>query len=178
MIDDAHMRSMRGLYAAKGFRNGLMLAIGAALPERARALSYLAFERTLFLLEGGHIHVQLPASALKMLERLKLRSDGRDTVFRNQRLHTALLEYRTMYRPLFDDGDCLFPSMKSAGTAIAEGHIGKLTGEPNADGIRYTNSHSPSSRQCGNRGGRESRRRDLRGGVASAPSRHRDHLAI
>lgn len=128
LIDDAHMRSMRGLYAAKGFRNGLMLAIGAALPERARALSYLAFERTLFLLEGGHIHVQLPASALKMLERLKLRSDGRDTVFRNQRLHTALLEYRTMYRPLFDDGDCLFPSMKSAGTAIAEGHIGKLTG--------------------------------------------------
>jgi integrase len=48
--------------------------------------------------------------------------------FRNARLHAALCEYRAMYRPLFDDGDCLFPSMKARGMAISEAQIGRLTG--------------------------------------------------
>jgi integrase len=128
LIDGARKRPMRGLHAAKDFRNGLILAVGTSLPERARALSCLAFEQSLFLLEAGHIHIRLPASALKMLERLKPGSDGRDTVFRNARLHAALCEYRAMYRPLFDDGDCLFPSMKARGMAISEAQIGRLTG--------------------------------------------------
>lgn len=127
-IGDASGRPMRGVHAARDFRNGLILAIGAALPERARALSYLAFDQSLVLLEDGHIHIRLPARALKMLERLKLRSDGRDTVFRNPRLHAALCEYRAMYRPLFDDGNCLFPSMKAPGMAVSEAQIGRLAG--------------------------------------------------
>jgi integrase len=128
LIDEARRRPMRGLHAAKDFRNGLILAVGTSLPERARAVSCLAFDQSLFLPEAGHIHIRLPASALKILERLKPGSDGRDTVFRNARLHAALCEYRAVYRPLFDDGNCVFPSMKAQGTAISEAQIGRLTG--------------------------------------------------
>jgi integrase len=49
-------------------------------------------------------------------------------VFRNEGLATALQEYRGDFRPLFDDGDCLFPSMLSPGAAISEGQIGVLVG--------------------------------------------------
>ena len=127
-IAAARARPMRGLHAARDFRNGLLLAVGSALPERARALSWLAFDRSLFLLDDGHIHIRLPASGLKMLQRLKPSSDGRDTLFQNARLHAALGEYRALYRPLFDEGACLFPSMKAPGMSISEAQIGRLVG--------------------------------------------------
>lgn len=128
LIEAAGSRSVRGLHAAKDFRNGLILAIGTALPQRARALSALAFGSTLWLLDARTIHVRIPAHMLKLPEAAK---DGPpfDVVFRNDRLAAALTEYRCSYRPLFDDGSCLFPSMHATGQTITEGQIGRLAGD-------------------------------------------------
>ena len=48
----ARARELRGIRSAKEFRNGVLLAMVAALPQRARALSSLEFGRTLALTDG------------------------------------------------------------------------------------------------------------------------------
>lgn len=128
MIGAAQAQPMRGVGAATTFRNGLILAVGAALPERARALSWLEFDRTLVLLDDTHIHVTLPGQALKGPEARKARA-GYDVVFQNPRLAMALHAYRAEYRPLFDDGLHLFPSVHGKPGGISSGQLGKLTGD-------------------------------------------------
>jgi integrase len=118
---------MRGIRTTTLFRNGLILAIGAALPERARALTWLEFDRTLTLIDRTHIHVHLPGEALKYAEARKAR-EGYDVVFENAGLTEALHAYRADFRPLFDDGLHLFPSVHGKTGAITSGHLGRLTG--------------------------------------------------
>jgi len=127
-IDEARTRPMRGLHAARQFRNGLILALGTALPQRARALSCLAFDSTLMLLDDQTIRVCIPASMLKLPED---RKEGApfERSFRNAPLVAALQEYRRSFRPIFDDGSALFPSVLSRNEAISEAQIGRLTGD-------------------------------------------------
>lgn len=127
LMGKARSWNPRGLHAARDYRNGLILAIGVALPQRARALSALDFGRTLHLPGGDAIHVRIPA---QMLKRREDRKDGEpfDRLFHNERLAAALEEYRQTFRPLFDDGTWLFPSMIAPRQAISEGQIGCLTG--------------------------------------------------
>lgn len=127
LMAEANARPMRGLEAAKIFRNGLILAVGAALPERARALTWLEFDRTLTLIDRTHIHIDLPGEALKYPEARKAR-EGYDVVFENPGLAEALHAYRTDFRPLFDDGLHLFPSIHGKPGAITSAHLGRLTG--------------------------------------------------
>ncbi|MEP0236232.1 hypothetical protein, partial [Roseibium sp.] len=110
------------------FRNGLVLAVGAALPERARALTWLEFDRTLTLIDRTHINVGLPGEALKYPEARKAH-EGYDVIFENAGLAEALLAYRSIYRPLFDDGLHLFPSVHGKRGAITSAHLGRLTGD-------------------------------------------------
>ena len=128
LMAEAKARPMRGLEAAKIFRNGLIFAVGAALPERARALTWLEFERSLKLIDGSHIHIDLPGEALKYPEARKAQQ-GYDVIFENPGLAGALHAYRADFRPLFDDGLHLFPSVHGKPGAITAAHLGRLTGD-------------------------------------------------
>ncbi|OOY24891.1 hypothetical protein BMI91_00095 [Thioclava sediminum] len=127
LMAEASARPMRGIRTATLFRNGLILAIGAALPERARALTWLEFDRTLTLIDRTHLHVDLPGNALKYPEAGKAQ-EGFDVVFENAGLAEALHAYRSIYRPLFDDGLHLFPSVHGKRGAITSKQLGGLTG--------------------------------------------------
>lgn len=126
-MENARARKVRGLHAAKEFRNGILLALAAALPQRARALSSLEFGRTLDLLGGPAIHIRIPAHMLKLPEDRKA-GEPFECTLTSEKLAAALHEYRAGYRPLFDDGTCLFPSMLARGRAISERQIGLLVG--------------------------------------------------
>jgi hypothetical protein len=138
-MDSARRRKVRGIHAAKDFRNGILLAIAAALPQRARALSALQFDKTLFLLDAYAIEIKIPATMLKLPED---RKDGEPfhRVFSSKKLSTALEEYRRAYRPLFDNGTFLFPSIMSPGASISEKQIGRLVGDmtQEAFGVRVS----------------------------------------
>ncbi len=127
-IDEACARPMRGQHAARQFRNGLILALGTALPQRARALSCLAFDSTLVLLDAETLGVRIPASMLKLPEDRKQGAPF-ERSFRNAPLAAALQEYRQSFRPIFDGGAALFPSVLSRNSAISEAQIGRLTGD-------------------------------------------------
>jgi integrase len=139
LMNDACARSRRGPRAAKEYRNGLLLAIAVALPQRARALSCLAFGRTICLLDDDAIHIRIPARMLKGREDRKA-GEGFDQVFNSKSLSDALLEYQASFRPLLDDSDWLFPSMLSPGAAISEQQIGRLVGDRTEDafGVRVS----------------------------------------
>lgn len=127
LMASARTAPTRGLNASTLYRNGLILSFGIALPQRARALSALAFDRSLHLLDEQRIHVRLSADDLKMLERDR-NGQGFDWTFRNARLHAALREYKRDFRPIFDNGTKLFPSRKIVGGAVSENQIGVLAG--------------------------------------------------
>lgn len=127
IMADARARELRGIRAAKEFRNGVLLAMAAALPQRARALSSLEFGRTLELTDGPAIHIRIPAHMLKLPEDRKS-GEPFERTLSSEKLAAALHEYRAAYRPLFDDGACLFPSMLARNAAISEAQIGRLVG--------------------------------------------------
>jgi integrase len=125
IIETARNAPFIGLHAARDFRNGLLLVLGVSLPQRARALSWLAFDGTLFL-EGDYtIRIHLPGEAIKQRETRKRRKPY-VRVFRNEALWRALDEYRTTYRPLYDNGNWLFPSQLSRTEGVSEKQLGVL----------------------------------------------------
>ncbi len=126
-IENARSSPMRGSDAARQFRNGMILAIGTALPQRARALSCLSFDSSLYLQDDNTVGIRIPASMLKLPEDRKQGAPFERSL-RNPRLATALQEYRQSFRPIFDDGYAVFPSIKSRNTGISEKQIGRLTG--------------------------------------------------
>ncbi|QYX55518.1 hypothetical protein K1T73_10430 [Roseovarius sp. SCSIO 43702] len=128
MMAEAHSRPVRGIRAATTFRNGLILAVGAALPERARALTWLEFDRTLTLIDRTHLLVNLPGEALKYPEARKTQ-ESYAVIFENPGLAEALHAYRADFRPLFDDGLHLFPSVHGKRGAVTAKQIGRLTGD-------------------------------------------------
>lgn len=128
LMQKARSRKMRGLHAAKDFRNGLLLAVAVALPERARALSTLEFDTNLWLVGKESIRIVLPGSALKLPEAQKHMTSV-TFILENPSLAAALIEYRTTYRPLFDDGSCLFPSVHGKTGPVTERHLGRLAGD-------------------------------------------------
>ncbi|WP_299902238.1 hypothetical protein [uncultured Ruegeria sp.] len=127
-IDRARSSRMRGLDAARQFRNGLILAIGTALPQRARALSCLSFDSSLCLRDDDTVGIRIPASMLKLPEDRKQGAPYERSLC-NPRLAAALREYQQLFRPIFDDGSAVFPSIKSRNAAISQNQIGRLTGD-------------------------------------------------
>jgi len=124
----ARARRTRGVRAALDFRNGILLATGISLPQRARALSALEFERTLTLLDKKAIHVHIPGRFIKQPEGQK-EAHPYDKVLSNADLSAALSEYALEDRPLFDDGKLLFPSFHAPTHGIGEAQIGRLAGD-------------------------------------------------
>lgn len=127
IMDDARAKGPRDLFVARDYRNGLLLAAAAAVPQRARALSHFDIGRTIVLLERPFIHVRLPGSVLKLREHEKA-SGGYERVLENPVLWDAIDEYRRLFRPMFDDGSAMFPSLLDFGSAISANHIGCLVG--------------------------------------------------
>lgn len=126
MIDEAMAAPVIGIASARTCRNGLLLSVGACLPQRARALSWLVFDETLFLEAGFIIRVFLPAAALKGLEKRKGRRRPFERTFRNRRLWGALDTWRRVFRPLYDEGAWLFPSQLSTREGISEDRLGAI----------------------------------------------------
>ncbi len=128
LVQEARSAPMAGGEAAKEFRNGLLIAVAAALPQRARALSALVFDDSLYLEGDSVIRIRLERKHLKMPEAQK---QGPPLIlsFRNSRLWAVLEEYRRDYRPVFDRGDGLFASMKQKNAVISEKSLGKLVGD-------------------------------------------------
>ncbi|WP_045320538.1 hypothetical protein, partial [Limimaricola cinnabarinus] len=108
IIENARALGPRDLFAARDYRNGLLLAMAAAVPQRARALSHFDIGQTVMLLERPCLHVRLPGSALKLREHQKEHA-GYDRVLENAGLWHAIDEYSRVFRPLFDDGSAMFP---------------------------------------------------------------------
>lgn len=123
----ARASSMYGTRSATAYRNGLLLAIAIALPQRARALSVLENGTTLQLLERPLIQIKIPGSALKKPEADKP-NESFERVFDNDQLWDAIEEYFRMFRPLFDQGSMLFPSVHAQGGTISEARIGVIAG--------------------------------------------------
>lgn len=128
LIDNAREKGPRGLHVARDFRNGLLLAVAAALPQRARALSHLAFGSTLVLRDAPYIEIKLPGHVLKLREGHK-KFGGYNVVLNNAILWSALDEYCRSFRPLFDDGAALFPSTLDVGRSISSQQLGRLSGD-------------------------------------------------
>jgi integrase len=123
----ARQRGIRGVEAATLFRNGILLSIAVALPQRARALSCLAFDQSLWLMPEGRLRFLIPGDRLKLPEAEKSTSPF-ELAFRSIRLAEALQEYRTAFRPIFDDGKWVFPNTKAPGAGIGERHLGRIVG--------------------------------------------------
>ena len=128
LIDAARAMGPRSLHVARDFRNGLLLSFAAALPQRARALSHLAFGASVVLLEKPYVHVVLPGRVLKLPE-AKKRFGSYDKVLENAVLWSVLDEYQRDFRPLFDNGAMLFPSMGEIGAAVTSARLGRLVGD-------------------------------------------------
>ena len=127
IIENARTLGPRDLFAARDYRNGLLLAMAAAVPQRARALSHFEIGRTIMLLERPCLHVRLPGSALKLREHQK-ENGGYDRVLENPGLWDAIDEYARVFRPLFDDGGAMFPSILEVGARVSAPRLGCLVG--------------------------------------------------
>ena len=125
LMEARRRRPFWGLHAALDARNGVLLATAASLPQRARALTALDFETTFRMQEWPIVEVHLPGCVLKTREGRK-RREAFHRLIENGPLWEALDEYRRHFRPLFDGGAAVFPSVLSRGAAISEGQIGRL----------------------------------------------------
>lgn len=124
MMAEAEAAPVRRISEATLYRDGLLLSLAAALPERARALSVLAFGTTLHLEADGFMQVAIPGEALKRVERRK-QAAGFHARIRNRSLHRALTVWRAAFRPMFDGGAWLFPSRTSRENPLTEGSLGE-----------------------------------------------------
>ncbi|SFQ10624.1 hypothetical protein [Tranquillimonas alkanivorans] len=127
LMTRATRRPFYGLHAARDYRNGLLLSVATSLPQRARALAALNLASTFQPVDAGTIRIHLPGRVLKLPERDKARQSYNATLH-NARLCEALAEYRQYFRPSFDDGTALFPSVLAPGAAVSEQQIGRLVG--------------------------------------------------
>lgn len=106
---EADEAPLRRISEAALYRDRLMLAVAATLPERARALAALEFGVTVFLEPDGVIRIAISGEALKLREGPKARQSFHARLHRPS-LHRALSRWRAAWRPMFDDGSWLWPS--------------------------------------------------------------------
>lgn len=117
LVAEADAAPRRRITEATACRDGLLLMIAAALPQRARALSHLASASTIRLLDRPLIRVELPGLVLKRREGRK-RLPGYHATLNNPVLWDALDAYLRRHRPHFDDGTHLWPSSRRRGKAL------------------------------------------------------------
>ena len=127
LMAEADAAPLRRISEATLYRDGLLLALAATLPERARALSALAFDQTIYLEADGVIRFAIPGEVRKVREHLKHRRPF-NACIRRPSLHRALARWRAVYRPMFDAGDWLWPSRLNQRHGVTETRLGVLIG--------------------------------------------------
>lgn len=105
------------LSRAVQMRDGILLALSVALPERVKALCSLEFNTSLRLLPPDIIAICLPGKVLKMREERKGTSE-RGEEFRNAVLWNVLSDYITNYRRLIDNSMYVFPDTRAYGKPL------------------------------------------------------------
>jgi hypothetical protein len=128
MMASADAAPLRRIGEATLFRDGLLLALAATLPQRARALAALEFDVTLCLEAEGVIRFAIPGEPLKQPERRQARRAFHARI-RRRSLHRALARWRAVYRPMFDGGDWLWPSRLDQERGLTEGTLGTIIGD-------------------------------------------------
>lgn len=128
LMAEADTAPLRRISEATLYRDGLLLAVAATLPERARALSALAFDRTVFLEAEGVIRFAIPGEHRKAPERRKRRRAFHASI-RRPSLHRALARWQAVYRPMFDAGDWLWPSRLDQHHGLSEMRLGTIIGD-------------------------------------------------
>ena len=151
LIESARAQGPRGLLAARDYRNGLLLSTAAAVPQRARALSHFDIGKTIILLERPYLHVRLQGRALKLREYEKDHAEY-DRVLKNAVLWDAIDEYRRVFRPLFDTGSAMFPSLFEVNATVSSAQLGRLVGNLTETASRGSGKYTPRPRQRGHRG--------------------------
>lgn len=127
LFAEARHRPIRSLAAAVKARDAVLLLLAISLPERSRALSALSFDETLHFGTRPWLHFDFPGAVLKGLQIHKAGKRRRVEV-QNSELWDMLSEYRTAFRPLFDDGQALFPSSKALGHSLSETRLSSIVG--------------------------------------------------
>lgn len=136
----AEAAPVRRLREGMQYRDGLLLSIVAALPERARAVAAFGVIARIDVEPGTHrLCVTIPG-AVRKLRRGNRHRPARYLGFENRRLAEALQRWRMAYRPLFDDGAALWPSMRSLDGALTSREFGAIVGKhiERALGVRAT----------------------------------------
>lgn len=117
LIAGINTQCLNRITAATAYRDGLLLMIAAALPQRARALSYLDSATTFRLLEWPLIRIDLPGRLLKRRHG-KDNSRGYHATLDNSLLWEACAIYFRDHRPLLDDGTHLWSSLRRRGKSL------------------------------------------------------------
>lgn len=130
IIAELDVQALGRITAAAAYRDGLLLMIAAALPQRARALSHLDSATTFRLLDWPLLRVDLPGRFLKRRHSNRTRR-GYHATLDNNILWAAYDTYLHDHRPLLDDGTHLWPSLRRRGKSLdpqrLAGIISKLT---------------------------------------------------
>ncbi|WP_424928879.1 hypothetical protein [Amaricoccus tamworthensis] len=128
LMAEADAAPLRRMTEATLYRDGLLLAMTATLPERARAMSALIVDETVFLEPDGIIRFAIPGAFLKKREAHKPRTTFHASI-RRPSLHRALSRWLAVYRPMFDGGDWLWPSRLDQHHGLTGKSLGKIIGD-------------------------------------------------
>lgn len=118
LISEALDQPLSPIAQAVQIRNGILLAMGTAFPERGRALAALEFGKTVRLERNNTIAVSLPGLVLKRRESRK-HLPGRDIEFQNPQLWAAIEHYMAHHRRVIDGSLFLFPDTRRYGFPLA-----------------------------------------------------------
>ena len=134
MMTEAQAGPSHDIRAATLYRNGLMLTVAAALPLRRRALASLDLATSFRLEERPVIRIDIPGHYLKLrhAEKDYRRYRGQLT---SPVLWDAVQVWRQRFRPTFDDGTALWPSVRVRGEALVADVLGQVFGETTAERI-------------------------------------------
>lgn len=128
MMDEAQMGASHNLRAATIYRNGLLLALAAAVPLRRRALASLDLATSFRLQDRPNIEIDIPGRYLKVREDRKSHEQYQAHLT-SPLLWDAVHLWTQRFRPMFDDGTALFPSVRLGGEALVPDVLGQIFGD-------------------------------------------------
>ncbi|MEH6507902.1 MAG: hypothetical protein V7786_16660 [Sulfitobacter litoralis] len=128
MLDEARKGPSHDMQSATLYRNGLLLTVAAALPLRRRALASLDLATSFCLDDQQGIQIDIAGQFLKLRQDRK--SYERFQAYVSSRaLWGAVQEWVERFRPMFDDGTAMFPSVRVRGEALVSDVVGQVFGD-------------------------------------------------
>lgn len=134
MMAEAQAGSSHDMRAATVYRNGLLLTVAAALPLRRRALTSLDLATSFRLEERPIIRIDISGHYLKLRHAEKNYRRYRAQLT-SPVVWDAVQVWRQRFRPIFDDGTALWPSVRVRGEALVADVLGQVFGETTAERI-------------------------------------------